>query len=92
MRRIAVKIHRKYIQEDSLLQVNICSTTRNEIAKKLSDPTRIIFKRAQEEIFRLMDSDIFPKFVTSKEYELMSASFELETKIQEEDDEKDDEE
>lgn len=80
MRRIAMKIHRKYIKEEALLQVNICSSTRVEIAKKLSDPTRTIFKRAQDEIFRLMDSDIYPKFITSKEFEIMSSTFEQEIK------------
>ena len=75
-----MKIHRKYIKEEALLQVNICSSTRLEITKKLSDPTRAIFKRAQDEIFRLMDSDIYPKFVISKEYEIMLSSFEQEIK------------
>ena len=72
MIRTAVKIVRKYIQEKAQLQINISSKTREEILKKvLGEASRTIFKKAQDEIFRLMETDALPKFISSPEYEKM---------------------
>ena len=46
-----------------------------EIFKKLDDPGRGVFRKAQAEISKLMEADAFPKFLQSKEYELMVRFF-----------------
>ena len=81
MKRIALKIYRKYIQDEAFLQINISSNVRADISRKITDPSRCIFNKAQDEIFKLMETDSFPKFLLSKEYEIMSQSFENEEKL-----------
>ena len=72
MKRIANKVYKKYIADFAMLQINISGKTRLEISKNLEFPTRTIFKKAQTEIVRLMETDALPKFLLSKEYEVMS--------------------
>ena len=50
-------------------------STKLEITKKLDNPNRNIFKKAHQEIYRLMETDAFPKFLVSQEFDIMSASF-----------------
>ena len=80
MKHIAQKIYRKYISDNAILQINISYKTKTEIAKNLDSPSRNIFKKAQGEIFRLMETDALPKYLLSKEFEMMSAGFEDEAK------------
>jgi len=72
MKRIANKIYKKYVADFAMLQINISGKVRLEIAKNLENPTRVIFKKAQTEILRLMETDALPKFLLSKEYEIMN--------------------
>ena len=71
MRRTAFKICRKYIFEKAKLQINISHATKVEIMKGLVQPGRDLFKRAQGEIFKLLEQDAYPKFLLGPEHELM---------------------
>ena len=71
MKRTAFKICRKYIFERARMQINIGHDTRQDILKNLSEPQRFLFRRAQEEIFRLLEQDAMPKFFVGPEYKAM---------------------
>jgi len=67
MKRTAHKICRKYIVDDARMQINISSSTKQEILKAMDRPHRMLFKKAQEDIFKLLEHDTFPKFLSSPE-------------------------
>ena len=71
MRRTASKICRKYIYENSNLEINIPHHVREDILNNLARPTRILFKKAQSEIFKLLEQDALPHFVRGPEYSAM---------------------
>tara|TARA_B110000090_G_C13217104_1_gene383288 strand:- start:136 stop:840 length:705 start_codon:yes stop_codon:yes gene_type:complete len=71
MRRTAYKICRKYVFDNAKLQVNLSHVSTTEIIKNLPNPDRTLFKRAQLEIFKLLEMDALPKFVKGQEYEAM---------------------
>jgi hypothetical protein len=74
-RRIALKIYNKYIDDCSVMQVNISSVARAEIVRGLQengdDVPRNLFRSAQAEIFKLLQQDVAPKFVQSSEYKVL---------------------
>ena len=70
MKRTAIKIFNKYISDTARLQINISSSTKAEIFKGVAAPNRTLFARAQAEVLRLMETDIYPKFLRSDEVSL----------------------
>jgi hypothetical protein len=68
MRRTAYKICRKYVFDRARMQINISHDTRVDVLRNLADPQRFLFRRAQDEIFRLLEQDAVPKFVAGPEY------------------------
>ena len=76
MKRTAVKICKKYIYDDARLQVNISAQTKNEIYKNMEHPTRNLFKKAQNDIFKLLETDVFTKFTKTEEVPHRFKSFE----------------
>ena len=68
MKRNAMKICHKYILDNSKLQINISHVTRNDIIDNVSSPDKFLFKRAQQEIFKLLEQDAMPKFLKGTEY------------------------
>jgi hypothetical protein len=71
MPRAAMKIARKYIYDNAQQQINISHATRAEILKCIINPSRTLFKRAQLEIFKLLEQDALPKFLRSAEFAAM---------------------
>lgn len=76
MKRTAYKICRKFIFEKARMQINICHQTRAEVLAGLTSPQRFLFRRAQEEIFRLLEQDAMPKFLAGPEYRSMVSALE----------------
>ena len=72
---MALKIVQKYIHHDSTMEINISGPTRKAILMNIEEnknvhvkpPSRELFSKAQEEVFRLMNSDLIPKFLKSGE-------------------------
>ena len=79
MKRNAMKICHKYILDNSKLQINISHLCRNEILKNLATPDKNLFKRAQGEIFKLLEQDALPKFFKGPEYACMLKCMEATT-------------
>jgi len=71
MKRTAYKICRKFIFDRARMPINISYQTRTEILKGLSDPQRTLFRRAQDEIYKLLEQDAIPKFIHGPEYKAM---------------------
>ena len=71
MRRHAARICHKYIFDNSKLQINISHTVKGEILKNMANPGKNLFKRAQGEIFKLLEQDALPKFIKGPEYSAM---------------------
>ncbi len=71
MPRAAMKIARKYIYDNAQQQINISHATRADVLKCLINPSRTLFKRAQMEIFKLLEQDALPKFLRSTEFAAM---------------------
>lgn len=67
MKRTAHKICRKYILDNARMQINISSLVKQEILQQMSKPTRSLFKKAQDDIFKLLELDAYPKFLLSPE-------------------------
>jgi len=76
MKRTALKICRKFVFDRARMQINIGYETKQDILKNLADPQRFLFRRAQEEIFRLLDQDAMPKFAAGPEYRAMLKAIE----------------
>lgn len=54
---MALKLCRKYIDDDSKMQVNISGEVRTRVLGELSvAPGRLVFEQAQEEVFVLMQA------------------------------------
>ena len=68
MKRNAIKICHKYILDNSKLQINISHMTRTDIMENVNNPDKYLFKRAQGEIFKLLEQDAMPKFIKGVEY------------------------
>ena len=66
--RTARKLNKKYLNEDSKLEVDLPPKLRDEITQSLANPTPTLFNKAQRHVFRNMLQDQFPRFLKSKEY------------------------
>ncbi len=71
MRRAAYKICRKYIFDNAKQQINISHTTRAAVLRCVNNPDKSLFKVAQQEIFKLLELDAWPKFLKGPEYQAM---------------------
>lgn len=62
----ASRLFKKYIEQDSISQVNISYDTVEHIKKNLNTPSNDIFANAEEEILQLLHHDCYKRFVASK--------------------------
>lgn len=60
----AAKIYQKYVAENSPMEVNIDGPTRTFLAADVTCPSSEMFNEAQRQIFKLMQLDSFPRFVS----------------------------
>lgn len=56
------------------MQINISSSVKQDILAGMKKPHKNLFKNAQDEIFKLLEFDTYPKFIASPEYELLRTS------------------
>jgi hypothetical protein len=63
------KLITKYIKAGSSMQVNISHTLVNKILESFDSNPIHCFDEAQMEVFNLMNRDIFPRYLQSKEYQ-----------------------
>ncbi|KAJ1407748.1 RGS domain-containing protein [Ochromonadaceae sp. CCMP2298] len=71
MRRVACKIYKKYVADGAKMQINISFPAKEAIFDSLLSTDRQLFRKAQQEVLALMESDTLPKFRKSPEYALM---------------------
>jgi hypothetical protein len=72
-RATATKMFKKYVVPGSRLEINISSGTREEISTRLHTAERDLFKKAQNEVYNMMEGNIVPNFFISEEYSNMKA-------------------
>ncbi len=63
--RMAANIYEDYISQYSVCEVEIRATTRSEINRNLKDIKPDVFKKARDEIFALMESEFYGRFLKS---------------------------
>lgn len=68
------KIYRTYVSNQSEKQININDQIRKEIQKNINSPTIAIFDDAQEKIYILMKTDIYPRFLRDDSYLCLTRS------------------
>ena len=51
--------------------MNVSANIQDEVERDTRDPTRYAFTAAQEQIYHLMQNDIYPRFLKSPEYQKM---------------------
>lgn len=51
--------------------MNVSANVQTEVERDTKDPSRYAFTAAQEQIYHLMQNDIYPRFLKSKEYQEM---------------------
>ena len=67
-------IYHKYLSILSPKEVNIENTVRDEINRKMVDPSPCIFKEAQLQIYTLMHRDSYRRFLNSPIYKKLCDS------------------
>ncbi|XP_037081303.1 regulator of G-protein signaling 8-like [Pollicipes pollicipes] len=65
----AQQIYNEFLAAQAPKEINIDSSTRAVIGKRLSDPDVQMFDAAQRRVQHLMESDIFPRFLQSEMYQ-----------------------
>jgi hypothetical protein len=60
------QINKKYVSTEAKTQVNLPVGIVKGIAANLEDPDKDIFQKAQQEVFLLMDRDVFPRFLKTQ--------------------------
>jgi len=63
------KIVHKYLNEGCSMPIPVSHYTCQTILQREDNPNPTIFRWAQEEVYRYMKSELFPKFKTSNQYE-----------------------
>ena len=63
--------HSEFLQRGASSEVNVSANIQNEVEKDVKNPSRYAFTAAQEQIYHLMQNDIYPRFLKSKEYQDM---------------------
>ena len=71
LKNIAQRMVRKYIANDARFEINISSEVKADILRKIGNPSRSLFRRAQDEVFRLMERDVYGRFALSPLYKQM---------------------
>ena len=61
----------EFLQHGSSSEVNFSANVREEIERDIKKPSRYIFTAAQEQIYQLMQNNIYPRFLNSQEYQTM---------------------
>ncbi|XP_060085665.1 regulator of G-protein signaling loco-like [Ylistrum balloti] len=64
----AKDIYTKFISEMALNAVNVDHTTRQQVELELLTPSESTFDQAQQEVYRLMKTDSYPRFLKSELY------------------------
>lgn len=64
-------IHSEFLQRGSTSEVNVSANVQKEVERDIKDPSRYAFTAAQEQIYQLMQNDIYPRFLKSPEYQGM---------------------
>lgn len=81
MKRTAHRIGKKYIFENAKMQINISSQVRQEVLRSMDAPHRQMFREAQTEVLKLLESDTMPRFIGSPEHDLMIACIDKNTQV-----------
>ena len=61
----ARKLYRKYLSPDSRMRIEIPDEIRKEVEEKLSEPTPLLYQRAQQNVYDFMTEVLWPKFLKS---------------------------
>ena len=64
-------MHSEFLQRGSSSEVNVSANVQDEIERDTKEPSRYAFTAAQEQIYQLMQNDIYPRFLNSQEYRMM---------------------
>jgi regulator of G-protein signaling len=64
----ANQIFNKYFSSESKYELNVSGSLIEELKEKMKHPTTIIFNRVQQSIFKLVETDSFPRFLKSDEF------------------------
>ncbi|XP_004619970.1 regulator of G-protein signaling 13 [Sorex araneus] len=65
----AKKLYKIYIQPQSPREINIDSSTRENITKNLQEATQMCFEEAQKIVYMHMERDSYPRFLKSEMYQ-----------------------
>lgn len=67
---MARQLYEEYIVKNSPSEINISNNLSNLIAANVMKAPNNLFNEAQKEIYKLMKTNSFPRFQSSKQYEL----------------------
>ena len=68
-------VRSEFLERGASSEVNVGASVASDIAHDLATPSRFSFQSAQEQIFSLMQNDIYPRFLKSSDYtELLSGA------------------
>ncbi|XP_037352596.1 regulator of G-protein signaling 13 [Talpa occidentalis] len=65
----AKKLYKIYIQPQSPREINIDSSTRENIIRNIQEPTQTCFEEAQKIVYLHMERDSYPRFLKSEMYQ-----------------------
>ena len=63
----------KIINHLPITQININDMIRKDIIRRIDEPTITIFNEAQEQIYILMKTDIYPRFLRDESFISLTA-------------------
>lgn len=68
-------IYDEFLERGATSEVNVGASVAADISRDLANPSRFSFQSAQEQIFVLMQNDIYPRFLKSSDYtDLLAAA------------------
>ena len=68
----ADQIYKEYLSRSAFYQVNLDSKLMVEVEEGMKNPNHFTFRAAQHEIFRLMRSDSYPRFLKSENFLMLT--------------------
>ncbi|XP_066920871.1 regulator of G-protein signaling 7-like isoform X2 [Clytia hemisphaerica] len=68
----AEQIYKEYLSRSAFYQVNLDSKLMVDVEEGMKNPNHFTFRAAQHEIFRLMRSDSYPRFLKSENFVMLS--------------------
>ncbi|XP_066480640.1 regulator of G-protein signaling 13 [Tiliqua scincoides] len=71
---VAQKLFKEYIQPQAPKEINIDSSTREDIITNIQEPTQSCFSEAQKIVYMHMERDSYPRFLQSEIYQSVSLS------------------